>query len=354
MDWFVTTGVGAKPIGPFPEEQVVEMIRGGMRIVGAHAKEGGAWIAPETHAPFAAAMGISGTPAVMTSPPVPTQPGIKRRVLFGSLGSVLVVLFVWTAASDGTKKPTGAAFEPDKVIAPALASRPAPPPERTPAEKILTLESAPAAVAFARPHMSDTANEASTGTALLALWAMNRLRWSDVAVAKDETSFALVQKDSDEERGKRLCTSGNIAQIAKEAVGDDKVYNGLLVSGGGNIYKFTAVGSSGALVERSWARFCGFVTGRYDYSNSGGGTGHAVSVVGMFDLPENKTVAQPVTAQQAAARKALPIPVKQSADESEGDEQPSPLDYAACRKRCTESQMAPDQMGWCLKTLCGE
>lgn len=30
------------------------------------------------------------------------------------------------------------------------------------------------------------------------------------------------------------------------------------------------------------------VTGNYDYSNSAGGTGHAVDLVGMFDLPENK------------------------------------------------------------------
>jgi hypothetical protein len=33
------------------------------------------------------------------------------------------------------------------------------------------------------------------------------------------------------------------------------------------------------------------VTGRYDYHDSGGGTGHAVQVVGMFDLPENRPAA---------------------------------------------------------------
>jgi hypothetical protein len=30
------------------------------------------------------------------------------------------------------------------------------------------------------------------------------------------------------------------------------------------------------------------VTGKYSYANSGGGTGHAVTLVGVFDLPENK------------------------------------------------------------------
>ncbi len=60
------------------------------------------------------------------------------------------------------------------------------------------------------------------------------------------------------------------------------------MSNGGNIYRFLAAGSSGTLVPQSYGRFCGVVTGTYDYSNSGGGTGHAVEMVGMFDLPENK------------------------------------------------------------------
>jgi hypothetical protein len=30
------------------------------------------------------------------------------------------------------------------------------------------------------------------------------------------------------------------------------------------------------------------VAGKYDYVNSGGGTGHAVAAVGMFDLPDNR------------------------------------------------------------------
>ena len=36
------------------------------------------------------------------------------------------------------------------------------------------------------------------------------------------------------------------------------------------------------------ARFCGIATGRDTYANTGGGTTHAVRVVGMFDLPENR------------------------------------------------------------------
>ena len=55
MDWYVTTAVGAKPIGPFPEEQVVEMIRGGMAVAAVHEKGDGEWAAPDSHGPFAVA-----------------------------------------------------------------------------------------------------------------------------------------------------------------------------------------------------------------------------------------------------------------------------------------------------------
>lgn len=52
--------------------------------------------------------------------------------------------------------------------------------------------------------------------------------------------------------------------------------------------RFAAVASTGELVAQSSANFCGVTTGKYSYSNSGGGTTHAVFLVGMFDLPENK------------------------------------------------------------------
>ena len=44
------------------------------------------------------------------------------------------------------------------------------------------------------------------------------MRWSDVAVEKDETTYALVQKDTNVERGKRLCASGSIIEIEADRV----------------------------------------------------------------------------------------------------------------------------------------
>jgi hypothetical protein len=62
----------------------------------------------------------------------------------------------------------------------------------------------------------------------------------------------------------------------------------MLMTGSVNIVRFYAVGSSGDLVQNRPARFCGAVAGRYSYDNAAGGSTHAVAVVGLFDLPENK------------------------------------------------------------------
>lgn len=66
------------------------------------------------------------------------------------------------------------------------------------------------------------------------------------------------------------------------------IYMGGLMTNDVKVIRFVAVGSSGELVENSSARFCGFVMGLNSYSNAVGGTTHGVSVVGMFDLPENQ------------------------------------------------------------------
>jgi hypothetical protein len=107
-------------------------------------------------------------------------------------------------------------------------------------------------------------------------------------VPKDETSYLLAEKDSDEARGKRMCVSGTVIQIEVEKTDVGKLNTGLLMSWSNNLFNYVTVGTSGELVAQSAARICGVVTGKYDYSNSAGGTGHAIEIVGMFDLPQNK------------------------------------------------------------------
>lgn len=159
--------------------------------------------------------------------------------------------------------------------------------EPTPLEVIQTKVTLTGAIEYARPLMSDTVDEASPGALLLALWSARKLTWPELAVSKNETSFARVRKDSDAERGKRMCVKGRIIQITKDATAGETMFIGLMLLGYTEIARFYAVGDTGDLVDNSRARFCGVVTGTYDYANSAGGTGHAVSLVGMFDLPGN-------------------------------------------------------------------
>lgn len=141
-----------------------------------------------------------------------------------------------------------------------------------------------ARIAIVRPLMADAYDQPSDGAIALSYWAAKGMLWSHVEIG-GETTVERVMKDADAERGKRMCYQGQIIEIAKVPVGPDRhVFRGLLQTRRrGNLIHFYAAGNTGDLVQRSRARFCGIVIGRFDYTNSIGGTGHAVDVVGMFD-----------------------------------------------------------------------
>lgn len=206
-----------------------------------------------------------------------------------------------TAAPSGGGATTAVAT-PVAGAAPSLPAQ-VEPPNPHPVPKIDTLTEA---VAFFRPRMFDQFDAPSDGTVGLAKWAADHLKWSDVEVVKNETGFGMIKKEPDDQVGKRMCASGRVIQIQRQKLSDSpaKLYDGLLMVGGlgGDLIQFWVAGSSGEIVEKSEARICGVVTGRFDYTNSAGGTGHAVSVVGMFDLPENKP--PPASKPAVPAKKA--------------------------------------------------
>ena len=209
---------------------------------------------------------------------------------------VSIVFVVGGACSKTEDPPRPAAASvtvaPSVPVVPVADPAPQPAPaEPSLVERLVASTTLTEALEIVRPQMTDTTNEVSPGALALALWATEHLRWPDVAVAQNETSFARVRKDPDAARGKRMCFRAQIIQITKAELGAGSVFSGLTLSAGAQIARFIAVGSTGDLVENSGARFCGVVIGTYDYSNSGGGTGHAISVVGMFDLPENRAAA---------------------------------------------------------------
>ena len=206
-------------------------------------------------------------------------------VLFATL-----CLFSSTGCGNKTDAPA-----PAPAPATAAVTTPAPAPEKTPEEVMENLmqgmdklESASLAFSAVASMMKDSADKTSGGSAMFAMWGAKSLKFNDVSVSQNETNFRLVQKDSDEARGKRMCVSGVIIQIAVEKTTRGKVTTGLLYDTEGDIYHIIAVGSSGALLAKDHARFCGFVTERYQYQQNGGTTGIGVTLVGMFDLPENR------------------------------------------------------------------
>ena len=200
----------------------------------------------------------------------------------------LALLASLAACGDKTSPVTGASAP---APAPTTAIAPVAEPEPQPQEAVLPRLDYPdlaSAIDGIKPQMTDTTNEVDEGAIWLALWSREHLNWTDLQALKPSKA-SLVMKDADTQRGLRLCPTGYIGEItADDSLGTPKVFTGGLIDNSGQIYRFIAVKSTGEIVKGSTAKFCGIVTGRLMFSNSVGGTTHAVSLVGMFDLPENR------------------------------------------------------------------
>lgn len=152
----------------------------------------------------------------------------------------------------------------------------------------LNAETLRAAIDMTVPYMGDFFEEKlSDGAVVLSHWASTDMKWSELQ-AIEAGKYAAVMKDADSQRGKRLCFKGVVIEIHADKSLPKKVFTGGVFDEAGHLYRFLAAGSTGEIVDRSAARFCGVITGRNDYQNSAGGVAHAVHVIGMFDLPENK------------------------------------------------------------------
>lgn len=134
--------------------------------------------------------------------------------------------------------------EPSPVATVTVAPEPPPPtaPASTapPRDPMASAKTAAEAVALAKPGDVATDQGADTGTVRFARWSADHLTWSDVAKGKNETTFAVVMKDPDPERGKALCVGGRIVQISVVRGSDPKVYDGILERGN-DVYSFVAV-----------------------------------------------------------------------------------------------------------------
>lgn len=183
----------------------------------------------------------------------------------------------------------GVATAPSPAKAAEPPAPPPPPPAPAPPnplDEVMAKRTIGDAFNFAGQHMGDTVDEISDGAYLMALWLDRNGSLADVTPQRDETSIAKVKKDSDAERGRRMCVRARISQIFKEK--GTGLYSGLMLTTGYDAVSFISFGSTGELVEGSRARFCGLVTGRYSFANVSGGQTQSVQMVGAFDLPENR------------------------------------------------------------------
>lgn len=99
-------------------------------------------------------------------------------------------------AAPGCRGATHDRPRPEPVAQPAAKAappRPVPEPQREPtlAEQLAETTSLSKALALTTPLMADSANSFDDGTVAFVVWSANHLRWSDVVVSKNETSFAL-------------------------------------------------------------------------------------------------------------------------------------------------------------------
>lgn len=190
--------------------------------------------------------------------------------------------------------PQAATTSPSPVEADYQASNQAETPQPTEDEKreaavaLIQSYTLPQAIEFAKPHMEDIQGEGvSKGTGILAFWASTNLKWAEL-IELPSSKHGLIMKDSAAQLGKRLCVKGRVIEIARDKTVEQPLFTGGMFDGTGRIYRFVAVGSTGDIVGNTQAGFCGIVTGQQHYLNSAGGVAHAVQLVGLFDLPENK------------------------------------------------------------------
>lgn len=148
-------------------------------------------------------------------------------------------------------------------------------------------------VADVKGSMSDVNDgKISPGASILVSRLMERIPYWTEMMALPATTEKLVLKDASSERGKRVCVSGTIAEISITDLGSgSRIGEGGIITDGGTVVRFAAIGSTGSIVHDSYARFCGIAIGRYSFTNTQHTTTHAVYVVGLFDLPENHLVA---------------------------------------------------------------
>lgn len=200
-----------------------------------------------------------------------------KKIIFGALAACAMAAL----AAQAFQKPAYIPVLPPPPVLPRVPQAPPPP---TLAEKALAAKSLRETLAYSVPLMQDVDGEKlSDGALLFAAWASGHEFWQDLLRMPD-TKRAEILKDSDSQRGRRICVSGTVTQIFRDKSLPFRAFLGVLLAGPTGFVRFVAVNSTEGVLENQWARFCGITPGVQSYPNVSSGTTHAVQIVGSFDL----------------------------------------------------------------------
>lgn len=297
MNWYIRSH-GSAPIGPVSTEELQRDIAAGRVPPDATvmSEADGTW-RPLTVVPELASVRVPapGYAPVTAAPTTPAQPAVRPVIAVAGFLFLLVPVGLILLSSGRSSTPPVVT-----MTATTATARPLPTPEvkrePTVAERLKKATLLPEALGIIQAQFEDTQDKPDPATSLFALWMGDNPSWSAIQ-RLPETTHARVLKDSESERGKRLCISGTVLQISKEQ--GTKLFSGTLMSDDMKPIFYIATASTGDLVGQSRAKFCGVVTGRYSYSNVSGGTTHAIRLVGLFDLPENRKLLEILSGQKA-------------------------------------------------------
>ena len=107
----------------------------------------------------------------------------------------------------------------------------------------------------------------------IALAEHSDLVWSDVSEGAEVVSPRML-KDAERDAGRKLCVEGTVDELEVVRLKGRNIHRGKLRFGSASI-PFVALGSAKSIVTRYAARLCGIADGK--------------QVVGLFDLPENRS-----------------------------------------------------------------
>lgn len=216
---------------------------------------------------------------------------IARSVMERAIA--ILLLIAGDGCSPSSERSAAVRRTPDTSAGPAFDARPrGPEPDHqivlSPFGQMMTdIESASSlsqAVTVARPGMGPSMTDHGDGTDVLARWAAEELTWRELAAVRQETTLNRVLHDPETEVGKRLCVSGVLRELTGRREDRKSLHTGKMdVLPRGHLHVFAA-GAAGPLRGGRRARLCGIVTG-----TCGVPPAVSIDVVGMFDIPANRT-----------------------------------------------------------------